>query len=842
MFLTARLTASVWHRRSATPADRESPCRGGARTAARTRGAPPREGRPAIRGLAVAVLAALLCAGWTVAEEVGGEPDADETVTVRGDSTERIVVVPSEPVDAVFGLDKSLFETPRSATSIAVETMDRFGMTDIDDLVMLAASSFTQSFFGVSGSLDLRGTSGENYFNGVRRLDNPGNYATPIGAADRVDIVRGPASVIYGPSKIGGYMNFVPRSARADTGQYLRTPTGELSVTAGSWDKSVLAAEVGGPGAVGGRPFGYYLYGEREDSGSYYRDTATDNVVLQATFNVDLGDRMRLLWGGMYQDYQGNEVGGWNRLTQELIDRGTYVTGLAQPLDADGDGFVSHAEYDAANGGAGLFAFVVDPDSRRDASVFGPDFGLDPITVGTAKLDGDEVLVARGDVLRTEDVVLYADLHYTPGPRWKVTNKLYFEGYDHLSEVAYGFAEFADSRVIEDQLIVTFSQDADWGGLRLLVSPSVRRTEFEHANDFANEHFDRRDLTGPSTARDRRLLATRIDRDYSDYSEGSYTAFGLAVLADLDWDNGLNAVLGVRQERIELDSRQPAGRTRSGAGIDADDTEDVLSWTASLSYRTSRGLMPYVTLSEQTTIMVGQGAEILPSNVAGGQAVATSELLEFGVKGAFLDGRLFAQAVYFEQERTDFSAQAIVTNQASRSEGFEVELRWQATERVSLIGAYTHLEVVNLNTRENGGRFSFLGAGDLPDTDPATFYGGTVGGFVTLAANPDAVRAGVPKHLAAVTALYEREDWRVFASVADVASVYSGFSRKVRLPAYTLVNAGAQFDGRRWSITVSGKNLTDERYFRANFPNLFGGVVVLPELPRHFQATVAWKF
>ena len=26
-------------------------------------------------------------------------------------------------------------------------------------------------------------------------------------------------------------------------------------------------------------------------------------------------------------------------------------------------------------------------------------------------------------------------------------------------------------------------------------------------------------------------------------------------------------------------------------------------------------------------------------------------------------------------------------------------------------------------------------------------------------------------------------------------------------------------------------NVTDEEYFRANFPNLFGSVVVLPELP-----------
>ena len=797
--------------------------------------------------LAVHTIAVWLLAGWSAcAVEDAAEPEADETMTVHGDSAEEIAIVPTEPVDAVFGLDKSLFETPRSATSISVETMDRLGMTDIDDLVMLSASSFTQSFFGVSGSLDLRGTSGENYFNGVRRLDNPGNYATPIGAADRVDIVRGPASVIYGPSKIGGYMNFVPKSARADTGQFLRKPTGEVAITAGSWNKTAVAGEIGGPGTLGERRFGYYLFGEWEDSGSYYRDTATGNVILQATFNVDVTDRWRLVWGGMYHDYDGNEVGGWNRLTQELIDHGTYLAGLARPLDADGDGFISHAEYDAANSGAGLFEFIVDPSSQTQPISPGHDFALDPQTIGTAKLEGDQVLVADGDVLSTEDFVFYADLHFTAGPRWQVTNKLYVEGYDHLSEVAYGFAEFADSRVLEDQVIVTFDPGVEWGRMRLLVSPSVRRTDFEHANDFANEHFDRRDLTGPATARDHRLLATRIDADYSDYSVGSYTTLGFAALADLDWDNGLNAVLGVRQERIDLESRQPAGRTRSGTAIDAADTEDVLSWTASLSYRTPIGLsarlMPYVTLSEQTTIIVGQGAEILPSNVAESHAVATSDLVEFGVKGAFLDGRLFAQTVYFEQERTDFSAQAIVTNQASRSEGFEVEMRWRATERVSVIAAYTNLEVVNLNTLANGGRFSFLGAGDLPDTDPARIYGGTIGGFVTLASNPDALRAGVPKRLAAITALYERRDWRVFASVADVASVYSGFSRKVRLPAYTLVNAGLRFDGRRWSATVSGKNLTNERYFRANFPNLFGGVVVLPELPRHFHATVAWKF
>ena len=118
--------------------------------------------------------------------------------------------LPGENVDSVFGFDRSILETPRSASTVSEEMMDRFNMQDIDELILVSPGSFTQSFFGVAGALDVRGTPGETYFRGVRRLDNPGNYPTPIGASDRVDIVRGPASPIYGPAKIGGYLNFNP--------------------------------------------------------------------------------------------------------------------------------------------------------------------------------------------------------------------------------------------------------------------------------------------------------------------------------------------------------------------------------------------------------------------------------------------------------------------------------------------------------------------------------------------------------------------------------------------------------------------------------------------------------
>ncbi|MEC8600804.1 MAG: TonB-dependent receptor plug domain-containing protein, partial [Pseudomonadota bacterium] len=203
-----------------------------------------------VRRLTLAAAVGLAIAGSNaMAEEM-------EEIVVKGD----LGSLPGERVESVFGFEKSILETPRSASTVSEEMMDRFNMADIDELVAVAPGTFTQSFFGVAGSLDVRGTAGETYFRGVRRLDNPGNYPTPIGASDRVDIVRGPASPIYGPSKIGGYLNFNPKSARIEeTGSYIEERVGAISYTGGSWDKSVMTAEVGGPAELGGKPLGYYL-------------------------------------------------------------------------------------------------------------------------------------------------------------------------------------------------------------------------------------------------------------------------------------------------------------------------------------------------------------------------------------------------------------------------------------------------------------------------------------------------------------------------------------------------------------------------------------------------------
>lgn len=82
----------------------------------------------------------------------------------------------------------------------------------------------------------------------------------------------------------------------------------------------------------------------------------------------------------------------------------------------------------------------------------------------------------------------------------------------------------------------------------------------------------------------------------------------------------------------------------------------------------------------------------------------------------------------------------------------------------------------------------------------------------------------------------------ISASAVDVDAVASGLSAAVTRPAYTLLNLGAVVDRGPWTFNFTARNITDERYFRANFPNLYGSVIAPPKLPRHYRAYLAYRW
>ena len=799
---------------------------------------------------------ALTVPAWAQDKPTLEEPKPEDDIVITGS----LDALPVKDVGSVFGFNKTLVETPRAASTVSSEQLDRFGITQIYDLVSQVPGTFTSSFFGTGGALDIRGTPGEVYFRGMLRLENPGNYPTPIGAADRIDIVRGPASPIYGPSKTGGYMNFVPKTARAANGTHAAEPSGFVSYDGGSWARNVLKASVTGPGKVGGHEFGYSLYGEFEDSGSYYRNIHTHDVLLSAAFDTDITSNLRAEFGGMYQRFRGQQNSGWNRLTQDLVDNGTYITGNASTsLDTNHDGALSRAEVYAANGGKGLTifgsygcgVFNSGPTGYTNACLTTnyPDLAL--INPGTTKLSPKNTLTGVGDKLNNDQKTAYFDLIWSGGGNLEIKNQIFYDGTSNLNENLYGFSQVIHSYVLEDKIVLADSFDTSAAKISFQASPSLRLTHFKFGDDFGAEFWNRPDITTGYTAASTRLLSSQCGCDYSDYLNGHYLDFGLAGLVDIDFDFGLDIIGGLRWDHVsaksvaDLSKYDPTGLPAISS---ASGTDSGWSWNTSISYKTPFGLVPYFTASRQSTIVAGEGAEVQPAAIASGTFLSASTLYEAGVKGEFLDKRLYAAVSVYKQERTDVVSDSPLTNQVIKTRGVEAELRWSVDRHLLVTANYTYIDVINKAALDVGlsgaGYFNYFGIGDLVNVaTPSLFLGGSEIGFVYPKTNAQARRPGIPHDVVSATATYAFDNGiAINGDVSHVDSTYSGYAQKVKLPSYWLLNLGASFKTGPWQVRVVVKNVNNARYFRAGGQDLFGADIALPQLPRNVQATIKYSF
>ena len=228
-----------------------------------------------------------------------------------------------------------------------------------------------------------------------------------------------------------------------------------------------------------------------------------------------------------------------------------------------GDGQISHGEAAAANGGFGLnpfgAAFCSNPPFSNPFSsglnngclaTTYADMGL--TGVGTAKLDRRNTLTAEDDKLNNVAKTAYLDFIFDGGNDFEIKNQLFYDGYKHLSENQYGFSQFHDSWVIEDKIVVSKTFKSELGKFSFQASPSIRYTKFRHGDDFNYEYFHRVDLTKGYDALSDRLLSTECECNYTGYLKGHYTDVGMAGLADLDFNFGLDVTLGARYDHVSV--------------------------------------------------------------------------------------------------------------------------------------------------------------------------------------------------------------------------------------------------------------------------------------------------
>lgn len=256
---------------------------------------------------------------------------------------------------------------PASQLPARVEVLTR------EDIEAQALDTLTQALGGEAvqsggaggqASLFLRGANSNHtlaLLDGVRLNDASapnGQYdfgQDGLGALERVETLRGPASALYGSDAIGGVVNMIPRRG----GDSLYAPFAELAL--GSHDASRVVAGVAGAADV----FEYGVTGE------WFETEGTDQVPARMlTHNGDRdGARMAALTASARAEHGALGFDGLLRIRD------------------------STAEFDTFSGGA-FFARADDPDLENEATQTLWRLGAD-----TALGAASEVRLSAGQVL-----------------------------------------------------------------------------------------------------------------------------------------------------------------------------------------------------------------------------------------------------------------------------------------------------------------------------------------------------------------------------------------------------------------------------------------------------------
>lgn len=257
----------------------------------------------------------------------------DRYVVTDGKSTK--TVLPVRPVTSVYGFDTPIQDVPRSITQINPLQFEQDIIASTSDFTRYSPA-VNQATGNLSnfGSPTMRGALGDSYQNDVRLLNRQSNNRPfTLNAYEGADLVAGPAPVIFGPSaRTSGYANFLTKKPFFDEA---RTT---VTIRVGKWysDDADYKQNVnwqidtGGPLKPG--KLAYRLSYQGENVNGYYRNSGDKWHDLYGTLAWLPNPGLTVDWNFEVGRFDYQNYGGLNRVTQDLIDNGTYLAGPATPV------------------------------------------------------------------------------------------------------------------------------------------------------------------------------------------------------------------------------------------------------------------------------------------------------------------------------------------------------------------------------------------------------------------------------------------------------------------------------------------------------------------------------
>lgn len=198
--------------------------------------------------------------------------------------------------------DTPLKEIPQSISVVGAEQIRDMGAQSMQEVLRYVPGVVADAY-GQDGRTDstfIRGTEATEFLDGLKRSFDYYTYSFRLDPyfLERSEVLRGPASVLYGQAPVGGIVNSVSKRPQAEQG-------GEITAEYGSFDFQQIKFDMTGPVSSDGK-WSYRLTGLARDAGTQVDHVDDDRYAIQPaiTYRPD-GNTTITLLGHFRKDRAG---------------------------------------------------------------------------------------------------------------------------------------------------------------------------------------------------------------------------------------------------------------------------------------------------------------------------------------------------------------------------------------------------------------------------------------------------------------------------------------------------------------------------------------------------------
>ncbi len=699
------------------------------------------------------------CAGIAITPSLTlAQQDSEELeeIVVLGTPPERYEAGRS---DSLTGFPLDFLDMPRIVETIPEQLILDQKVTELDQALRnVPGVSLSDGFGGTNDDFFLRGYRRNTvYRDGLRRRSNFKINTTNI---DRVEVIKGPASIGFGQVEPGGLVNVVTKAPLAEPWNY-------VELRGGRWNDLMTLLDISRPVKD---TFGFRAVASLQDAESFRDFTTIKRNVIAASGEFRLTDSTSL---GVSIEYRDEE---------RPLDRGTIA--VAVP---DGTRRVVNEITDI-------------PTSRRfgeDFEIFETEFQFYSIDLSHAFSDNWTLRASVAfETSDSDDIQVRPRAVFVFDESAQIIDGFFADPMNIPTPEPF-FDEDTDQIWISRRVDGSQDRSIDATFVNFLVTGEFETGRVTHQLAFTADYREDEETrffgTTPNTNGVTTPLFNLRDPIYGQLQPGFTGGFdtatdtdeyGFAIQDFVRFNDKFAALVGLRFDEADADGSGPLdskSELSPQVGVLFSPTENVSVFA---SY--AEAFVPNTSLSVDLDGNVSVTDPFDPEN---------SKQFEVGVKTQFLDGKLNLSVAGFDIKKENVvigSGDEAMLADGQDASGFEVSLTGQPIPGMNLVVGYANVDT------------------ELPDgTTPRNVADDTFNGWISYEVQEGSLAGfgfGGGVFYSGDRFGDNANTWRLGSYTTYDASVW--------------YNLPFSFSGRDESlptrVQLSGKNLGDEEYFPAS--------------------------